>query len=257
MDEKNKIKSERWKLLIRLGEFLEGPMIFLGFLWLILIILELTIGQNNLLGRISILIWIIFIIDFIISFIIAPVKKIFLKKNTLTIISLIVPAFRIFRLFRFVRLLRSLRLVKILGSINRGMKSLASTMKRRAFGYMLLLTVLVIFGGSAGMYSFEHQIPGGLNSYMESLWWTAMLVNTVGTEYWPQTVEGRILCYLLSLYGFAILGYITANIASFFIGKDAVDNNRDNTSSKKIQELKNEIEVLKDLIKKSNEGKNH
>lgn len=83
-----------------------------------------------------------------------------------------------------------------------------------------------------------------------------MLVNTVGTEYWPQTVEGRILCYLLSLYGFAVLGYITANIASFFIGKDAVEN-RNNASSKKILELKKEIEVLKDLIKKSDETKNH
>lgn len=83
VNEKNKIKSERWKLLIRLGEFLEGPMIFLGFLWLILIIVELTIGLNDLLERISILIWIIFIIDFIISFIIAPVKKYFLKKTPL------------------------------------------------------------------------------------------------------------------------------------------------------------------------------
>jgi len=33
--------------------------------------------------------------------------------------------------------------------------------------------------------------------------------------------RGRILCFLLSLYGFAVLGYVTATLATFFIGRDA------------------------------------
>jgi voltage-gated potassium channel len=42
----------------------------------------------------------------------------------------------------------------------------------------------------------------------------------MGSEYWPQTAEGRILGWLLALYAFAIFGYITATIASFFVGQD-------------------------------------
>ena len=47
-----------------------------------------------------------------------------------------------------------------------------------------------------------------------------MLMATMGSAYWPQTAEGRMLCLLLSLYGFAVFGYITASFASFFVGRD-------------------------------------
>ena len=40
------------------------------------------------------------------------------------------------------------------------------------------------------------------------------------SEYWPKTVEGRILGWLLAVYAFAVFGYITATIASFFIAQD-------------------------------------
>ena len=41
-----------------------------------------------------------------------------------------------------------------------------------------------------------------------------------GSEYWPKTVEGRILGWLLAVYAFAVFGYITASFASFFVGRD-------------------------------------
>jgi voltage-gated potassium channel len=48
-----------------------------------------------------------------------------------------------------------------------------------------------------------------------------MIMTTMGSAYWPLTPEGRILCFLLALYAFGVLGYLTATIASLFIGKDA------------------------------------
>ena len=104
-----------------------------------------------------------FIVDFLIKLILAPAKIAFVKKNWLTIISLIIPALRVFRIFRIVRLLRGLRgikLVRIVSSINRSMKSLVATMKRRAFGYVFTVILFVTFGGAAGMYAFENSTPG-------------------------------------------------------------------------------------------------
>ncbi len=43
----------------------------------------------------------------------------------------------------------------------------------------------------------------------------------MGSDYWPRTPEGRILCLLLALYAFAVFGYVTATLASYFIGRDA------------------------------------
>jgi voltage-gated potassium channel len=63
------------------------------------------------------------------------------------------------------------------------------------------------------MYALERSIPGGLTDYGTALWWTAMIMTTMGTEYWPRTAEGRVLCFFLSLYAFAVFGYVTATIA--------------------------------------------
>lgn len=94
------------------------------------------------------------------------------------------------------------------------------------------------------MYAFEHEMPRGFKSYGAALWWTAMLLTTMGTEYWPQTAEGRILCLLLSLYGFAVFGYVTAALASYFVGRDAESEEAELVSAKPLKELRSEIAVL-------------
>ena len=31
-----------------------------------------------------------------------------------------------------------------------------------------------------------------------------MLLTSLGSKYWPRTAEGRVLCFILALYGFAV-----------------------------------------------------
>jgi hypothetical protein len=47
-----------------------------------------------------------------------------------------------------------------------------------------------------------------------------MLLTTMGSDYWPRTPEGRLLCLLLAIYAFAVFGYVTAAIAAYFVGQD-------------------------------------
>lgn len=92
------------------------------------------------------------------------------------------------------------------------MRSLSASLGRRGFGYVAAVTLVITLVGAGGMYAFESNIPNktGLNDYGSALWWTAMLMTTMGSEYWPQTPEGRVLCFLLSLYAFTVFGYLTA-----------------------------------------------
>ena len=98
-----------------------------------------------------------FIIDFLLKFFLTPNKIHFLKTNWLTAISLVIPALRVFRLLRILRLLKGVRLIKIVASLNRSIKSQSATMKRRGFACVVLLTLLVTFGGAAGMYAIEKE----------------------------------------------------------------------------------------------------
>jgi voltage-gated potassium channel len=75
-----------------------------------------------------------------------------------------------------------------------------------------------------------------------------MLVTTMGSEYWPRTPEGRILCLLVALYAFAVFGYVTATIATFFIGRDAEEDTAELAGARDIERLTAEVGALRTEI---------
>ena len=203
-------------------------MLVLSAIWLGLVVLELTGRGSRGLEILGVAIWIVFLAEFALRWWLAPAKGAFLLHNWLTVLSLIAPAFRLFRfvrILRFARLARAgrgLRLLRVIGSANRGMNALRNGLKRRGAGYVGALTFVVTLLGAAGMQSFEGSgaAAAHFDSFGEALWWTAMLMTTLGSEAWPQTTEGRLLCVFLALYAFAVFGYLTAALASLFIDRD-------------------------------------
>lgn len=255
---KQQLREERQSLVGQLEDWLETPMMILGFAWLALLIYEFIWDLPPALELLGAAIWIIFILDFALKFTLAPDKTNYLKSNWLTAVSLLVPALRVFRVFRVFRLLqaaravRGLRLVRFITSLNRGMRSLAASFGRRGFGYVVALSVIVVLSGAAGMLAFENEVPEGIHSYGEALWWTAMLLTSIGSNYFPKTVEGRILCFLLALYGFAIFGYVTATLATFFVGRDAESKESEIAGAEDIRSLRDEIAQLRSEIQAVN-----
>lgn len=237
------IDKERQSTLEQLQDWLEKPMLVLSFVWLALLVVELAWGLNSALWVLGQAIWVLFIGEFALSFTLAPQKLEYLHRNWLKALSLALPALRVFRLARFLRLARfarGVRLVRLVGSVNRGMNALGAALSRRGFGYVLGVTLIVTFVGAAGIYALEKEAPGGgFDSYAAALWWTGMLLTTMGSEYWPKTADGRVLCFFLALYAFTVFGYVTATLATFFIGRDAATG--DSALREEIAALRTEI----------------
>ena len=247
-------EEERWQVLGQLEEWLERPMLVLSFLWLCLVLVELIWTTSGVFEFLGTLIWIVFVLEFALRFALAPRKGRFLRRNPITIVALAAPAFRFLHALRFLRLARGLRfvrLVRIVGTANRGLTALRRSFERRGLGYVLVATTLVVLLGAGGMLAFEpaREVEGGLTGYWDALWWTAMIVTTMGSGFWPVTPEGRALALLLSLYGFAIFGYITASFASFFIGQEASDPEGEVGGSREISALREEIAALRAELK--------
>ena len=221
------LRRERYKLLVELDRLMDKPLAILAFVWLVLIILDLILGLNPQLLMLSYIIWGIFIFDFLLGYIIAPYRIKYLKRNWITGISVILPAFGILRLFRagrFIligRFLRSLNTLKLLTSTRRSARAIRQILKTNALGNILIFTVILIFASAAGLLYFEQSATTsaehGINSYGDAVWWTSMIITTIGTDYWPVTLEGRILAFCLALYAFTFFGYLTANLATYFI----------------------------------------
>jgi len=242
-------QEERRTALHDLEDWLETPMLVLSLAWLVLVLVELIWGQARLLEVFGTAIWAVFIAEFALRLWLAPEKGPFLRNNVISLIALVVPAFRIFRFFRLVRIARGARLVRIVGTANRGMRALKTSMGRRGLGYVLLLSLLVLLLGAGGMFAFEPAEDGGrgFQTYGDALWWTAMLLASIGTDFWPQSPEGRVLCFLIALFGLGVFGYITASFASFFVGRDAQQTN-EIASSAELERLHAEIAALRSQL---------
>lgn len=241
---------ERRILLRTIQDGLEVPMLVLAVAWIALFIVETVRGSSTALTGAGYAIWGVFILQFAVEFMVAPRKLQYLNHNWLTVLALALPALRVLRVVRVAQLARlsraagafkGARLVRVVSSLNRGMRALRATMRRRGFGYVMLLTTLVVAAGAAGMYAFE---PAAFDGYLSALWWTAMLVTTIGSQYWPESGEGRVLCLLLSVYGLAMFGYVTATLATFFIGRDK-EQRSTAANTEAISALRREIAALR------------
>ena len=251
MNNNQRRDEERDALLERVVERMELPMVVLGFAWLILLIVDFVWGLHPVLQWISTIIWIIFILDFLLELIIAPKKIAYLRRNWLMVLALFVPALRVFRFLQVVRIIPGARLVRVLSSMTRAMHALGASLGRHGFRYVVGLSLLVMFAGAAGMYAFERP---GLRSYPDALWWTAMIITTLGSGYWPRTLEGRVLCIILSLYAFSVFGYVTATLATFLVGREAEKDEGELAGAKSIAALHNEVIRLREEIETLSES---
>ncbi len=235
--DEDSVQRERESLLEQIHSALDGFMVLLSAAWIALLVVEFAGGGLPRSLDVAVwAIWAIFVLHFLLEFTIAPVKTHYLRTHWLTVVSLLLPAFRILRIASALRVLRAARVVRgvgllrVLTSMNRGLASLRATAARRGVGYVVAATALVMVVGSAGMAFFESPASvapepavageiARIADYGDAFWWTAYAMTT-GAPHTPLTGEGRILGWLLSLFGLGVFGYLTATLASHFIERD-------------------------------------
>ncbi|MDQ3488127.1 MAG: potassium channel protein, partial [Acidobacteriota bacterium] len=103
------LRRERWKLTAGLVRALEKPMLLLSAVWSLLLILEFTRGLSPWLQTLNDLIWGAFVVQFVVEFVAAPGKGVYLRKRWITALSLALPALRLLRLVRVARVARLAR----------------------------------------------------------------------------------------------------------------------------------------------------
>ncbi len=224
-DEKRAIvRDQRWELLDNLQAVLDPLMAGLGLLFLGLLLLDYSTielgeaGSSRLDWTLQ-AIWAIFLIEFAVRLIVAPAKGAFLRGNWLGALSLVLPFLRPLRAFRAARALRSLSLIRFLGGINRGIRVLRAVTQGRQFAWVGVLTVVVMFAGAVGVRYFDRNVEGApIQSFGSALWWSAAMVTTINNELYAVSTEAWVLAILMRIFAVSVFGYITASIATYFIG---------------------------------------
>ncbi len=120
-------------------------------------------------------------------------------------------AVRAFRLLRLVRLLKLLRYNRAIVRYRSAFSAI-----RAELTLYLLVSFLVVYVASVGIYQFEHEAqPEAFASVFDSMWWAVATLTTVGYgDVYPVTAGGRAFTALILLVGIGVIAVPTALVAS-------------------------------------------
>jgi len=153
--------------------------------------------------------WAVFAADYLVRLALARRRWRFVWRHVLDLLVILLPMFR---------QLRVLRLVTVLVTLNRQMRG---DFRGRVGVYVGGATALVGFAAALAVYDAERRHPdASITSFGDALWWTITTISTVGYgDRYPVTWQGRLVAGLLMVAGIALLGTVTATIASWFVEK--------------------------------------
>lgn len=222
----------------------ETTMAFLSIIVAVILILDYSIKLSyeiiyyfNIIDN---LVLIIFALDYFIRLYLAKNKKKFFKENIIDLIA-IIPFGSIFQAFRIADIFRILKIFRSIVLFAKFRTHINSFIKTNNFGYIIFITIFVLFLGTIGIHLSEG-IPIG-----NALWLSFVTITTVGYgDLSPSTTSGKLIAGFLMITGIGFLSMLTGTISTYFLS-------RNRNKSYKYQVIENIKEELDNFDKLSDE----
>ncbi len=155
----------------------------------------------------TVVIWVAFAGDFLLRLGLARQRVRFLREHVVDLVVLALP---------LLRPLRALRVVTALGRLNR---RAATSLRGRAMVYVVGGVGILGFTAAVAVLDAERSEPSAsIKTFGDAVWWAVTTITTVGYgDRYPVTGAGRVAGVGLMLGGIALLGVVTAALASWFV----------------------------------------
>jgi|SoiMethySBSTD1v2_1073268.scaffolds.fasta_scaffold05504_12 voltage-gated potassium channel Kch len=197
-------------------ELFIGALSILSILNLVLLLLPITDQLKQLILIVDVGLTVIFLIDFTLRFVSAPVKSryFFRGGGWLDLIGSL-PTLRIFRLFRVLRVGRLLRQYGLRNVI----RELVGNPAQGGLLLAVFFAIVTLEFGSMFVLGVEQKAPdANILTGVEALWWGIVTMTTVGYgDYYPVTDPGRVAGAVTMLIGIGLIGTFTGYLANAFL----------------------------------------
>jgi voltage-gated potassium channel len=229
---------------LRTYERLTGPpLAALGLVFLVVYawpILQPDLPRAAALActTIGTVIWVVMALDYAVRFSMAKDRLRFVRHNWFDLLIIALP---------MLRPLRSLRSLLALRIIARG--GLTFTRQR----VVATVGVTVAAGGAVAALAMldaeRTSSKANINTYGDALWWALSTITTVGYgDRYPTTAEGRLIAAALMLAGIALLGVVTASLASWFVEHIGDVAKTEQRTQVALEALTGEVEALRRAV---------
>jgi voltage-gated potassium channel len=196
----------------------------------------LTRDWHRVCDYIGYAVWLLFAADYIIRISLARHRTGYLAHHLPDLVVIALPVLRPLRLLRLVMLLRVLN------------KGATDSLRGRIAIYVVGATTILLFCASLAVLDAERHAPGSnITTFGTAIWWAVTTITTVGYgDHFPITTQGRFIAVGLMLGGIALLGVVTASIASWLIDRvRAEDQAAQNATRADIAALSRQIDDLR------------
>lgn len=151
--------------------------------------------------------WLAFAVDYVVRLLLAEDRWWFVRHHVLDALVIALP---------LLRPLRLLRLILILEVLNR---RATVGLRGRVVTYVVGSVILLAFVASLAILETERHSPNAnIKTYGDAAWWALVTMTSVGYgDRYPTTLDGRLIAAGLMLAGLALIGVITAAVASWFV----------------------------------------
>jgi voltage-gated potassium channel len=214
-----------------------GVIFLAGYAWPI-INPNLSPALHSLCNWTLFVIWVFFAFDYFARLSIADDKRLFVRKNLLDLAAVALP------FLPLLRAIRALAAVTVLSRRNRGSRSQQVTTS------VVTLAFATWFVAGLAVTEAERHVDGAnIQGVGDGWWWAITTMATVGYgDTYPVSPQGRIVGMSLMIMGVALLGTITASIASNFNITNNEDLADEKSSASDLDALKKRIAELESKL---------
>lgn len=151
-------------------------------------------------------------------------------------------------------MLRPLRLMRFLTIITLIQRNAGSMLRGKVVIYTVGATVLTILLAGLAVLGAEQGSGGPINNFGDAIWWAFVTITTVGYgDFFPKTTTGRVVAVGLMVGGIALIGVVTATLASWIVERVSLEAEKSATATEaQVESLRAEVAELKELIRALN-----
>ncbi|WP_194860482.1 MULTISPECIES: potassium channel family protein [unclassified Dietzia] len=197
----------------RWAELTEWPLIGAALAFLAAYAVSVLVNPEGTGGVVTEIVmvgtWVLFAVDFAVRLALARPRGRWLFTHWYELVVIALP---------MLRPLRLLRLMMLLSIMHR---SAGTAVRGQVIAYAAGSTSVLLIVSSLAILDAERGAPGAsIETYGQALWWAVVTVTTVGYgDIAPVTPTGRMIATGLMLAGIALLGVVTATLASWIVDR--------------------------------------